>query len=94
MVVTLDDRRTRDAAVADETAFAEQCPDGVLVVDEVQREPELLLAIEASIDRGPYPHEFPRREGGLATASRGAVPRPVSLGQSPSAAARLGCERQ
>lgn len=58
LVVTLDDRRTRDAAVADESAFVEQCPDGVLVIDEVQREPELLLAIKASIDRDRRPGRF------------------------------------
>src|SRR5665811_1995420 len=58
VVITLDDRRTRDAAVADESAFVEQCPDGVLVVDEVQREPELLLAIKASIDRDRRPGRF------------------------------------
>jgi len=58
VVVTLDDRRTRDAAVADEMAFVEQCPDGVLVIDEVQREPELLLAIKASIDRDRRPGRF------------------------------------
>ena len=58
VVVTLDDRRTRDAAVADEAAFVEQCLDGVLVIDEVQREPELLLAIKASIDRDRRPGRF------------------------------------
>lgn len=58
LVVTLDDRRTRDAAVADEAAFVEQCPDGVLVIDEVQREPELLLAVKASIDRNRRPGRF------------------------------------
>lgn len=58
VVVTLDDRRTRDAAVADEMAFVEQSPDGLLVIDEVQREPELLLAIKASIDRDRRPGRF------------------------------------
>ena len=58
VVVTLDDRRTRDAAVADEAAFVEQIPDGVLVIDEVQREPELMLAIKASIDRDRRPGRF------------------------------------
>lgn len=58
VVVTLDDRRTRDAAVADEAAFVEQSPDGVLVIDEVQREPELMLAIKASIDRDRRPGRF------------------------------------
>jgi len=36
----------------------EQCPNGVLVIDEVQREPELLLAIKASIDRDRRPGRF------------------------------------
>lgn len=58
VAVTLDDRRTRDAAVADEVAFVEQNPDGVLLIDEVQREPELLLAIKASIDRNRRPGRF------------------------------------
>ncbi len=58
LLVTLDDRRTRDAAIADETAFVEQFPEGVLVIDEVQREPELLLAIKASIDRDRRPGRF------------------------------------
>lgn len=58
VMVTLDDRRTREAAAADELAFVEQCPDGVLVIDEVQREPELLLAIKASIDRDRRPGRF------------------------------------
>lgn len=57
-VVTLDDRRTRDAAVADEVAFVEQSPEGLLVIDEIQREPELMLAIKASIDRDRRPGRF------------------------------------
>lgn len=58
LVVSLDDRATRAAAVADERAFVDQCPDGVLVIDEVQREPELMLAIKASIDRDRRPGRF------------------------------------
>lgn len=58
VVVTLDDRATRAAAVADEVAFVNQCPGGTLVVDEVQREPELLLAIKASIDADRRPGRF------------------------------------
>lgn len=58
MLVTLDDRRTREAAAADEVAFVEQCPDGTLVIDEVQRTPELLLAVKASIDRDRRPGRF------------------------------------
>ena len=58
VVVTLDDRPTRDASVADESAFVAQSPDGVLVIDEVQREPGLLLAIKASIDKDRRPGRF------------------------------------
>ena len=58
VLVTLDDRASREAAVADEVAFVEQCGDGVLVIDEVQRVPELLLAIKASIDRDRRPGRF------------------------------------
>ncbi|MFZ1911954.1 MAG: ATP-binding protein [Propionicimonas sp.] len=58
LVVSLDDRATRAAAVADEKAFIEQCPDGLLVIDEVQREPELMLTIKASIDRDRRPGRF------------------------------------
>lgn len=51
LAVTLDDESTRAAAQADSRAFVEQFTESTLVIDEVQRYPELLLAIKASIDR-------------------------------------------
>lgn len=55
---TLDDADTLAAARSDPTAFvaaADGCP---LVIDEVQRAPELLLAIKASVDRDRRPGRF------------------------------------
>lgn len=49
--VTLDDPAARQAAVADPNAFVNQCPDGTLIIDEVQYEPELLFSIKANIDK-------------------------------------------
>lgn len=48
-VVTLDDETQRSAAYADPTTFVQH--DGLLIVDEVQRCPELLPAIKAEVDR-------------------------------------------
>lgn len=55
--LSLDDRYTREAALAD--------PDGLIaplqgrvVIDEVQRAPDLLLAIKAAVDRDPAPGRF------------------------------------
>ncbi len=56
--VTLDDRATRDSAAMDERGFVEQHNNGTLVIDEVQREPELLLAIKQSIDTNREPGRF------------------------------------
>lgn len=49
--LTLDDDVQRAAAQNDPQAFVNQLPDGMLVIDEIQRAPELLLPIKASIDR-------------------------------------------
>ncbi|CAM2866211.1 ATP-binding protein [Actinomyces slackii] len=57
-VVTLDDSRVRDAVAADPWQVVEQIPEGTLVIDEVQRLPELLLTIKASIDRDRRPGRF------------------------------------
>lgn len=58
VIVTLDDQQTREAAIADEVTFVEQNRDGVLVVDEAQRVPGLLMAVKASIDRDRRPGRF------------------------------------
>ncbi len=55
---TLDDESTRTAAMNDSAAFVDQYPGETLVVDEIQRAPELLLAIKAAIDRDRRPGRF------------------------------------
>ena len=56
-VVTMDDDALRAAALADPRAFIES-GDGLLVIDEIQRAPELILAIKASVDRDRRPGRF------------------------------------
>jgi predicted AAA+ superfamily ATPase len=55
--VTLDDVRTLAAARSDPTAFVEAA-EGTLVIDEIQRAPDLMLAIKASVDRDRRPGRF------------------------------------
>jgi predicted AAA+ superfamily ATPase len=55
--VTLDDLSQRNAAVSDPQAFVEDRANP-LVIDEVQRVPELLLAIKASVDRDRRPGRY------------------------------------
>ena len=50
-VVTLDDPPVLSAAQADPVLFVRH--DGLLVIDEIQRAPELLLPIKAAVDRDP-----------------------------------------
>jgi predicted AAA+ superfamily ATPase len=45
----LDDQAVRAAAEADPSAFVRH--DGLLMIDEIQRVPELLLAIRREVDR-------------------------------------------
>jgi uncharacterized protein len=52
----LDSPVHRDAAVADPTGFVES--DGLMVIDEIQRVPELLLAIKEQVDRDPRPGRY------------------------------------
>lgn len=52
----LDDAATRAAAESDPTRFVRH--DGLLVIDEVQRVPGLLLSIKDSVDRDPRPGRF------------------------------------
>ena len=56
-VLTLDDAGTRYAAAADPTGFIadHEVP---AVIDEVQRVPDLLLAIKARVDRDPRPGQY------------------------------------
>ena len=55
--LSLDDLRTLDAARRDPVGLIESA-DGPLVIDEIQRAPELLLPIKAAIDRDRRPGRF------------------------------------
>ena len=55
--VSLDDLRTLEAARRDPVGFVEDTG-GPLVIDEIQRAPELLLPIKAAIDRDRRPGRF------------------------------------
>jgi predicted AAA+ superfamily ATPase len=52
----LDDPRTRASALADPVAFLDSA--GTMLIDEVQRVPELWLTIKHSVDRDPRPGRF------------------------------------
>jgi uncharacterized protein len=53
----LDSAVTRQAALADPTGFVADYPD-LMVIDEVQRVPELLLAIKEQVDADPRPGRY------------------------------------
>ena len=52
----LDEAGVRSAAEADPAAFVRH--DGLLVIDEVQRVPDLMLAIKHEVDIDPRPGRF------------------------------------
>jgi predicted AAA+ superfamily ATPase len=56
--LTLDDPQLLDAARNDPVAFVEQYENGTLVIDEVQRCPELLRVVKLSVDRYRRPGRF------------------------------------
>lgn len=58
-VVNLDNVADRGAAKRDPDTFVAQCSGGLLVIDEVQRVPELMIALKASVDRDRRPGRFP-----------------------------------
>ncbi|MCK4340573.1 MAG: ATP-binding protein [Phycisphaerae bacterium] len=55
--LTLDDPAVRAAALADPQGFVDQAA-GPVVIDEVQRVPELALAIKAAVDQKRRPGRF------------------------------------
>jgi uncharacterized protein len=55
--LTLDDQATRDAAVSDPTGFVSGLAAPVLI-DEIQRAPDLLLAIKDDVDRDTSPGRY------------------------------------
>jgi predicted AAA+ superfamily ATPase len=52
----LDEAAARDAAQTDPTGLVRH--DGLLLIDEIQRVPELMLAIKFEVDRDPRPGRF------------------------------------
>ena len=58
VVRTLDDHGTRELARADPRGFIAGLGDGLVVIDEVQRAPDTLLAIKMEVDRDPRPGRF------------------------------------
>lgn len=56
-VLNLDDQATREAASADPTGFVAGLA-GPVAIDEVQRVPDLLLAIKEAVDRDPTAGRF------------------------------------
>lgn len=57
-LLTLDDDQTLAAVRADPRTFVDQFPDATLIIDEVQRAPELILAVKAAVDRHRVPGRF------------------------------------
>jgi predicted AAA+ superfamily ATPase len=58
VVADLDDEVTRAAVAADPLYFLDRSPEATVVLDEIQRRPELTLAVKASIDRDRRPGRF------------------------------------
>lgn len=54
---TLDDRATREAALADPTGFVADLP-GPSFIDEIHRAPDLLLALKRAVDADTSPGRF------------------------------------
>lgn len=57
-VLSFDDEEVRALAEADPVSFLNQNPDRLLVIDEVQRVPSLVLALKLVVDRDPRPGRF------------------------------------
>jgi predicted AAA+ superfamily ATPase len=53
---TLDEAATREAARFDPTSFVHA--NNLLVIDEIQRDPDLLLSIKETVDSDPRPDRF------------------------------------
>lgn len=68
--VSLDDRRVRVAAELDPHGFVADRP-GLLAIDEVQRVPDLLLAIKSAVDRDERPGRFLITGSSQLSATRG-----------------------
>lgn len=58
LTFTMDDPETRSVAVNDPRGFLAQNPEGMMVIDEFQRVPELILPLKAEIDQYRKPGRF------------------------------------
>lgn len=58
LILNLDEARLRSAAEQDPDGFADQYPEGVLAIDEVQRVPELFVAVKAALEKNRRPGRF------------------------------------
>jgi predicted AAA+ superfamily ATPase len=56
--VSFDDVDVRESAQMDPRSFVRQAGDGLLIIDEVQRDPSILLALKAAIDADRRPGRF------------------------------------
>lgn len=57
-IVNLDESAVRQAALNDPDGFVGQFPQGTLAIDEIQRVPELMVAIKAQLERDRRPGRF------------------------------------
>lgn len=92
-VYTMDDASTRDAALADPESFLRGPSDSCfMVIDEIQRTPELVVPIKAAVDRDRRPGRFlltgsadlirvPGSEDSLAGRAETLQLRPLSMGE-------------
>lgn len=58
VIMNLDDEQTRAAAIADPVGFIRQAGERQLVIDEMQRMPELTLVVKSEIDNNRIPGRF------------------------------------
>lgn len=58
LILSLDDPATRTFAEDDPSGFVAQANDRLLVIDEAQRAPQLVLPIKAAVDRDRRPGRF------------------------------------
>jgi len=56
--LSLDVSSIRESARANPADFVRQMPEGMLVIDEIQRAPDLLLEIKEVVDNSAYPGHF------------------------------------
>lgn len=82
LAVTLDDESTRAAAQADSRAFVEQFTESTLVIDEVQRYPELSSRSKRALTAIAGPDASSSRAPPICSTSRG-KPIPWRDGPSP-----------